>query len=282
MSAPYTEHIVWARTEDGIDLTGLVIRPSGEARQTPILWIHGFTGSFYEKQAVLIGRLLAQAGYIFLSGNNRGHDVGHSLGWDENGPRLGGASWEHLDEAPHDVAAWMDTAATLGRGDVILLGHSLGARKVVYYQALRQDPRVRGLIAASPGVRMMLDDSELLRQAGEMVGAGRGQDLLPHDPFGGTFPTSAATYHSHLSVVGDVFGLRGEDAPISRVRCPILAFYGTKEPMIGGEKELEAIRRNAVNSPSVETRMIPGADHIYNVTEDEVADLISSWSDALP
>jgi dienelactone hydrolase len=279
---PHTEEIIWARTEDGLEQTGLVIRPETNRHDTPILWIHGRTGSFYERQAVIIGRLLAGSGYTFVSGNNRGHNVGNALGWDENGLRLGGAAWERLDESPYDVAAWMDVAAGYGGGDVVLLGHSLGARKVVYYQAERQDERVRGLIAASPAARFRPPDPVMLREAEEMIAAGRSQELVWRDPFGGPFPTSHATYRSYLETVGDVFGMSVPDGPVSRIRNPLLAFYGTDEAALGGEEVLERIRRNATASPSVETRLIPGADHVYTGCEAEVADLLAGWSARLP
>ncbi len=56
-----------------------------------------------------------------------------------------GGGWERFDESPRDVAAWVGFAVDLGFEGVALLGHSLGALKVCYYQALRQDPRVAGL-----------------------------------------------------------------------------------------------------------------------------------------
>lgn len=71
-------------------------------------------------------------------------------------PTGGGSAWERLEEAPRDLAAWVDLAAPLGAGGVVLAGHSSGAQRVVLYQAERQDTRVVGLALASPDLRGVL------------------------------------------------------------------------------------------------------------------------------
>ena len=60
-----------------------------------------------------------------------------------------------------------------------MIGHSLGALKVAHYQALRQDPRVAGLVAASAALPAARPDPELTALAEKMEAEGRGQDLLP-------------------------------------------------------------------------------------------------------
>jgi len=67
------------------------------------------------------------------------------------------------------VTAWITVVADLGFHRVALLGHSLGAMKVPYYQAQRQDPRVADMIVASP----------------LLAADGRGEDLLPWGSLGG-------------------------------------------------------------------------------------------------
>jgi hypothetical protein len=49
---------------------------------------------------------------------------------------------------------------------------------------------------------------------------------------------------------------------------------------IGGPVELDLIRRNAVSAASVDTHIVPGADHVYTDRTTEVADLISGWLDS--
>src|SRR5579859_2218709 len=96
---PYSEELVQTQAGDGVELAGAVIRPGSvaEVKPLPIVWIHGFTGRFYEPHALVIGRRLAERGYVFVTGKNRGHDYGAVLHVRAAGEeRLGGAGWEKL------------------------------------------------------------------------------------------------------------------------------------------------------------------------------------------
>jgi pimeloyl-ACP methyl ester carboxylesterase len=185
MSKVYLEELVGTETEDGLLLDGAVIRPDGvEAKPVAVVWIHGFTGNFYEPCIVTIGRALAGYGYTLVTGNNRGHHCGATLDCTDGQPLLGGW-WERLDESPHAVAAWINVAAGLGFHRVALLGHSLGAMKGLYYQAQRQDPRVAGMIVASPPLAAGPLSPETRGRAEALVADGRGEDLLPWGSLGG-------------------------------------------------------------------------------------------------
>ena len=73
----YTEELVYTASEDGLSLEGAVIAPAeGESRPIAVVWVHGLTGKFYGRTTVNIGRELAGRGYVFVTGNNRGHDFG--------------------------------------------------------------------------------------------------------------------------------------------------------------------------------------------------------------
>jgi alpha-beta hydrolase superfamily lysophospholipase len=152
MAARPSEELVYTTSEDGIALTGVTIRPSdGPIRPVAIVWIHGNTGSFSDYPYVAVGRALARRGYHFVSGNSRGHDIGATL-WrlTTDRPVAGGSAWERLEESPRDLAAWVGLAMERDARAVALVGHSLGAVKVIRYQAERQDPRIAGVALASP------------------------------------------------------------------------------------------------------------------------------------
>lgn len=282
MAQSYTEELVYVETEDGVLLEGVAIRPTGQQpRPLAIVWVHGLTGKFYSPMIVTIGRTLAGRGFVFVTGNNRGHDFG-TLVRRRGQPVLAGGGWELFEESPYDVAAWTGYAAGLGVRGVVLLGHSLGALKVAYYQAQRQDPRVAGLIAASPPTRAGRLEPELVAQAERMVAEGRGRDLLPWgiSPAGaGT--VSAQTYLSRARVNIDVYGFHTPDPAVARIRCPILAFYGTNEEWVGTPADLETIRQHARAAARVDTRVFEGADHVYTGCEDRVAAAIADWVDDL-
>ncbi|HEV8637334.1 MAG TPA: alpha/beta fold hydrolase [Chloroflexota bacterium] len=278
------EQIVHTWSEDGYLMAGAVFRPDGPARDTGVVFVHGLTGTFYGLTPVRLGRRLAEDGFVVVSGNNRGHDFGAVIRTRDLQTRLAGGGWELFDESPLDVSAWVSFASELGAKNVVLVGHSLGALKVCYYQATRQDPRVVGLVAASPPLRAGstrpggATKGEILALAERMVAEGRGRDLLPWDTFpAGAGTHSAQTYANRARTNLDVYGHETTDPAVARVYCPILAFYGTNEESVGSATDLGTIKRHARSSQRVDTRMFEGADHSYSDHEDEVADAIGAW-----
>ena len=281
----YSEELVWIESEDELELAGAVIRPVGRApRSVAAIWVHGATSRFYGPAHVQIGRELAKAGYVFVTGNNRGHLLGANL-LRRGGPQLGGEQllggtlWERFEESPRDIGAWVTFTMGLGVQDVVLIGHSYGGVKIVYYQAQRQDPRVVGLVLASPGPidLLRLREPDLMEDAQRLVAEGRGSELLPPQSDGQP-RSSAQTYLDRTTAVIDVFGAETSNPAIAQVSGPVLAFYGTREDQATAAAALERIRRQVAGG-RVETRLIEGAVHSYLRTESAVASAIAEWMD---
>jgi pimeloyl-ACP methyl ester carboxylesterase len=289
MAKGFPAEIVRVDTKDDITLTGMVIRPTvSNVRPLPIVWIHGYTGNFHEDTTCRLGPELASRGFTFVAGDNRGHDFGVVLR--KTGPEfrsqetwLGGAGWEKFSESLHDVDAWISFAtAELGFPGVILLGHSYGGTKVVNYLGKRQDPRVKGLIAASPGAHMHDYDvgKEAYEDARKLVAEGRGDQLI--GPAGsGQRRISAAAFVDRWDYNLDIFGAHTPNPPVASIRCPLLVWYGTKESWLADADVLELIKKQATSSPRVEGHMIEGADHWYQNTETVVADIVAVWAASL-
>ena len=281
----YVEELVFTQSEDGFELDGAVFRPSGGgAKPLAVVWVHGLTGHFNERYIVTIGRDLAGRGFSVVTGNNRGHHIGVGLGSKDGQFVLGGGWWELCEESSRDIAAWIEFAVRLGAGGVALVGHSLGGLKVLAYQAERQDPRVRGLVAASPAVHLrhnMLGASAEVRALAErMVAEGRGQDLLPWGQLPDGLNASARTFLAWLRPDLDVAGLDTPDPVVARIRCPLLAIAGSEREALTAT-DLETIRHRATAAPRVDTRVFQGADHGYHGHELEVAAFLAEWIDAL-
>jgi len=189
-------------TEDGLELNGLYVGPSQNARakrqksesagpdsgpKPPVpgpfclVHVHGWDGNFYENRfidhaAAVCGRL----GIGFVSGNNRGHDYVADVLRSRTSQKAKGKSqkakptdrfdyvqiggmYEKLADCVPDIKAWVDFAVGRGAKRVILQGHSHGAIKATHYLTTTSDPRVCGLILLSPS-----DDMGLARrQLGE-------------------------------------------------------------------------------------------------------------------
>ena len=279
-----TERLIMAMAEDGVILEGAVFAPvGGQAGAIPIVWLHGMAGHFYTTPFVNLGRAVAGLGYTFISANNRGHDFGTMVYTPQGQMQMAGSGWELFSESPRDVAAWVASGAKRGGGKVALAGHSLGALKVAHYLGQRPDERVAGLIVASAPCAAHRLDPERVKLAEAMVADGKGMQLLPAAPGPASINTvSARTLADRAHTGIDAYGFDTASAAVTRVTCPILALYGTKEMAIGGPEALETIERNAVASPRVETHMVEGADHSYYGHEQEIAAILAQWVEGLP
>jgi pimeloyl-ACP methyl ester carboxylesterase len=179
-------------------------------------------------------------------------------------------------------------AEHLGYSRVALVGHSAGWASIGRYQADSKDQRVAGLVFASPAVgpSTVADDPQLLAQAKKLVDEGAGDDLLrlPNR----SFPSfiSAAT---HMDIITtpreytDFFDTQTPNPAITRVTCPIMAFFGSNGD-IAGEKALNllksSVQRLSQGPRRVETAMIVNGDHEYVGEEAQVAQTIARWAEA--
>jgi pimeloyl-ACP methyl ester carboxylesterase len=279
------EELVYARAGDEVINGGVWFKPSVQASNVALIWIHGWGVNFHYPTYTMIGRRLAERGLPVFVGNTRMHDIGTVAAYREGRRVRGGGYWGIPGEEPRDVAAWIDLAGQLGYPRVVLAGHSAGWAPVVRYQSETADPRVVGLVLASGAVQPLRPerDETLLRQAKDLVAGGHGEDLvrLPNR----TFPSfiSAATLLDQAGTAPaflDVFGLGGRDAAIARVSCPLLAFFGTRGD-VGGAAELEAVKtstaRLSAGPRRIDTALISRADHMYTGEEAQVAQVIAEW-----
>ena len=237
----------------------------------------------------MIGRALAERGYTCITANTRMHDLGNVAGWRGEKRIRGGGYWGVASEEVRDLAAWIDFAEDRGFKKVVLVGHSAGWAAVRRYQAEKQDGRVVGVVLASGAVRAETrpTDPEQLAQATRLMADGQGEDLV-RDPKR-SFPSfiSAATFLDIANTppeFKDFFGVQTPNPAVTRIRCPLLAFFGTKGD-VGTEADLEllksSIQRQSSGPSRVQTIMIQNADHMYAGEEAQVAQTIAKWADTL-
>jgi pimeloyl-ACP methyl ester carboxylesterase len=286
----FPEELVYVRSQDEIVNGGAIFTPPKDlAKPIAVIWIHGWGVNFYYPTYVMIGRALAEQGFTGITANTRMHDLGNVAGWRGEKRIRGGGYWGVASEEVRDIAAWIDFAWDRGFKQVVLVGHSAGWAAVRRYQAENQDQRVVGVVLASGAVRAETrpTDPEQLAQATRLMAEGRGDDLV-RDPKR-SFPSfiSAATL---MDIAGtppalkDFFGVQTPNAAVARIRCPLLAFFGTKGD-VGTEADLEllnsSIQRHSGGPSRVHTIMIQNADHMYTGEEAQVAQTIATWADTL-
>ena len=267
------ERLVYAATQDGLDLKGALIGPrgAGPGLSPLLIWVHTRQQGFAEPEYVEIGRALAAQGHHFLTIETRGHDFG---AWyrTSDGPSLHGSAWEYFSDCVLDIDAWAEAAEAMGYGSIVLIGHGFGGAKCLHFQAQRQLPQVAALVLASSGsaVRDKLPPG-LEKTAREMVEGGHGQDLLPWNTSGQNYAsTVSAQYYLARSIMrAELYGSAELPPAIARIRCPIIAWYGALEERENRRVSafLDWMADSAVAAPQTDFAMIAGLDFFYRGKE---------------
>jgi len=283
--ATLPEEVVYAMSNDTVFNAGLLFHAKKEStKPIAIIWVHGWGVNFYSPSYITIGRALAERGYTCISVNTRMHDLANVQGYKNDKRVRGGGYWGVAGNQTKDISAWIDFAVSKGFKKIILVGHSAGAAAVRIYQSEKQDNRVSGLVLASGSVDPgpPIDSSQYV-QAVQLLSDNKGEELIK-DPKR-SFPSyiSAATFMdiaNESPVYKDFFGMHIPNAGITKIQCPILAFYGNRDD-IGNENTLELLKTNIKKQPkgpmSVTTTMIKNTDHMYMGEEMQVAEVITKW-----
>jgi pimeloyl-ACP methyl ester carboxylesterase len=275
----HVERFVEVRARDGLSLSGVEMRPVGPGSAC-VVWLHGFGVSFDLPQCIEVGRHLGARGVAFVAGNVRGH-AGAVTGWRYGAERTDlvriGSWWEIFEESAMDVAAWMTHAATLGYERLILVGHSFGAHRAIYYLSEPHPVPADGLVLASPSLGLRTLSAEFATLAEQLVTEGRGAELLPDGswPRGfGTKTVSAQTYASWWRVAPSLFGEDG--SRLAGVTSPILISYGTQGD-VGGADELAFFAGLAAPDVVPDQVLLDGVTHGYAGGEAILGGAIADW-----
>ncbi|MFC6719777.1 alpha/beta hydrolase family protein [Halovalidus salilacus] len=119
---------------DGFELTSDVSTFDG--RNVGVLFLHGLRGFALGAGISRVAHPLARAGVRCLTINKR--NSGKSYVTSE------------FDEIDNDIRGGVEWLTERGCDDVVLWGRSLGATEAAYYQGLRNDNTVDGLVLAAP------------------------------------------------------------------------------------------------------------------------------------
>lgn len=283
-------------TQDNLRLMGAHY----QGADTCVLEVHGMSGNFIENYyAHVLGEKLARAGFGFIYGHNRGYCHMNDISTkpersDTNGfnaARLG-AMYELFEDCPKDISAWITKAKELGYKKIILLGHSLGCNKVIYYVHNYADSDIVGIILASPPDMVGLvelekyqpNHTQLLKEARALIADGKPRQLLSGDLWGGEYILSAQTYVSLFEEGGPADNLPVNRNPevfdqLATIKQPILGTMGEHDDIEirNLHEDIGLIKSKATGCEDFEVRFISGANHDYQNREDEFADAVVDW-----
>lgn len=284
--------LVRVQTPDGVRLDGGLVpagvqspssSPASSLPLDALLLLHGTGSNFYGSSLLVeVAREASSVwGLNVLLANTRGHDIVYAAAT-ADGRRLLGAAYEAMDDCRHDIAAWIDLLAERGMGRIALAGHSLGALKTIYSQAVEPRAEVKCVICLSPPrlAYSLFKESprssgflEELARAQQLVDKGRG-DALMEVRFPIPYVVTAASYVDKYGP-GEHYDLLKF---VARVPQPLLFTYGSSE--LGGmafrgvPEQVEAVGQAGGN---VQVAVVAGADHNYSGTRGELLVRVSRW-----
>ena len=285
MGASSSTELIRLRTDDNVILHGLLSSSEApcESSFDAAIVVHGLGGNFYSSRMnVRLAAALNDLGITTILINTRGHDEVNVSIRDGRAANIG-AAFEIVDECRHDLAAWSDELTARGFHRIVLIGHSLGAIKSIYSQALQPHPSVHAIVAISAS-RLCHQDflasqhnqafSASFLQAEELVNQGAGQKLMKVEF---PFPThiSAAAYRDKYGPEDRYNWLRYAH----RLDSPVLLIFGELEldqnaAFIGILDDFEKLE---LCQAQFEIKKIAGADHFYAGRQSDLIVAIIDW-----
>lgn len=250
-----------------------------------IICIHGMCGTIIDNYfATVWGKLLAKNDIGFIYEHNRGHSIENDIVMKDGSFKRCGCMYEIFEDCIYDVDLAIQTAKEKGYKRIILLGHSLGCNKVIYYYYKKQ-PNILGIILASApdmiGSHLLIEPEyeELLKEAKENIDKNQPTKLL-HKMIEDYMYMSSQTYYNWFHNNSNLNNLPIISNPknweqLETIDVPILTFSGSKDEDY--YLHLDLLKEKATNCKNFEYQIIENTGHTYQEKELETGTLILNW-----
>lgn len=278
------EFISDAYTTDGLKLP--MVHFESSEKDICVICIHGMCGTIIDNYfATVWGKLLAEKGIGFIYEHNRGHSIENDIVMRDGSFKRCGCMYEIFEDSIYDIDLAIETAKNKGYKRIILLGHSYGCNKVIYYY-YKQHPDILGIILASAPdmigshVSAQSDDyQELLKEAKKNIDDGNASKLL-HKMVEDYMYMSSGTYYNWFHEGSALNNLPIIANPehfeqFETIDVPILTFSGAKEEDY--YLQLDLLKEKALNCNHFEYKVIENTGHTYKNKEMEIGNLIYDW-----
>ncbi len=255
-AAPLAEYVTY-KTEDGLALQALLWQPT-KPTDTLLIWVPGMTGGFVGPWNLnAIASNVINKGYAYMAVNTR------TAG-------LHGMLFALFEDYAKDVDAAVGYAKSRGFTNVVLIGHSLGGCRIVYYWAQKKDPVVRALVFSasikSPYLEAQIRWNEkeraqydtFLQKARDLVATGRGNDVLTYQWSANPLTLSAKSFVNMFGTLDESNASTVKFCP--QVTIPAVVISFTKD-RLALPPNAEAIYASLTASPMKELVWIEGEDH---------------------
>ena len=274
------EFINNAYTVDGLMLP--MVHFESKEKDVCIICIHGMCGTIVDNYfATVWGKILSEKNIGFIYEHNRGHSIENDIVMNDGSFKRCGCMYEIFEDCIYDIDLAIQTAKDKGYKKIILLGHSYGCNKVIYYY-YKKHPNILGIILASApdmiGSHLLVepDYKELLEEAKKNIDNNEPQKLL-HKMIEDYMYMSSLTYYNWYNKNSNLNNLpvisnKEHWEQFETIDVPVLTFSGSNEEDY--YQHLDLLKDKALNCNNFEYKIIDNTGHTYKNKEKEIANLI--------
>lgn len=277
------EFINDAYTDDGLRLP--MVHFNSKEKDICVIFVHGMCGTIIDNYfATVFGNMLYENNIGFIYEHNRGHSIENDIIMKDGSFKRCGCMYEIFEDCIYDIDLAINKAKELGYKRIILLGHSYGCNKVIYYY-YKKHPNILGIILASApdmlGSHFSVQDDykELLQEAKENIDNGNPTQLL-HKMIENYMYMSSQTYYNWYNDNSNLNNIPIISNPdywkqFASINVPILTFSGSKEEDY--YLHLDLLESKALNCKDFEYKIIENTVHTYKNSENEIGNIILNW-----
>lgn len=273
-----------AYTKDGLRLP--IIHFESNKKDICVIFIHGMCETIIDNYfATVWGKILLKNGIGFVYEHNRGHSIENDIAMKDGSFKRCGCMYEIFEESIYDIDLAIEKVKEFGYKRIILLGHSYGCNKVIYYY-YKKHPNILGIILASApdmiGAHLSVqsaDYKQLLKEAKENIIKNHPTKLL-HKMIENYMYMSSQTYYNWYNEKSNLNNLPILSNPehweqFETIDIPIFTFSGSDEDDY--YLHLDLLKEKATKCPDFEYKIIENTTHTYQNKEKEIGNLILNW-----
>ena len=277
------EFINNAYTKDNLRLP--MVHFNSHKKDICVIFIHGMCQSILDNYfSVVCGNILLENNIGFLYQHNRGHSIENDIQMRDGSYTRCGCMYEIFEDCILDIDLAINKAKELGYKRFILMGHSYGCNKLIYYY-YKKRPNILGLILASApdmvGLQLyrQKDYKKLLKEAKENIDNGNSTKLLSN-LFEEYMYISSQTYYNWFNKNSNldnlpIMGNSENWYQFESIKVPILTFSGSNETE--NYLHLDLLKEKAKNCNDFEYKIINNTNHFYSNKEEQIGNIILDW-----
>lgn len=272
-----------AYTKDNMRLP--MLHYNSNEKDICVIFIHGMCQTIIDNYfAMVCGNLLSENKIGFIYEHNRGHSIENDILMKDGSYTRCGCMYEIFEDCIFDIDLAIEKAKELGYKKIILMGHSYGCNKLIYYY-YKKHPGILGMILASApdmvGLHLLRqkDYNELIKEAKDNIDNNVPTKLLSNVIEEYMYMSSGTYYNwynkdSNLDNL-PVMGNSENWLQFESIDVPILTFSGSDET--DNYLHLDLLKDKATSCNNFEYKIIENSNHFYHGKENEISFLILNW-----